>query len=150
MDHNFHLSPSLPDEGAEAAASGLVTPAEGLVTPSGVSSVGGITSTVVGLETPELIELRKRTIEEAMEGGSETPQLYKILPEVEVSVGEAFMGSSKVYEMPGAGGKAPGGRKRKAEEGGTSESGRASGASGVERAGAERDRSAKKYKEFKF
>ncbi len=108
-----------------------------------------MTSTVVGLETPELIELRKRTIEEAMEG-SETPQLYKILPEVEVSVGEAFMGRSKVYEIPtGAAAKA-GSRKRKAEEGGTSEtSGRVSATSGQER-GSERDRSSKKYKEFKF
>lgn len=41
--------------------SGLVTPAEGLVTPSGLTSVPA------GMETPEIIELRKKKIEDAME-----------------------------------------------------------------------------------
>lgn len=44
-----------PDE------SGLVTPAEGLVTPSGLTSV------TAGMETPENIELRKKRIEAEME-----------------------------------------------------------------------------------
>lgn len=44
-----------PDE------SGLVTPAEGLVTPSGLTSVPA------GMETPENIELRKKKIEQEME-----------------------------------------------------------------------------------
>lgn len=44
-----------PDE------SGLVTPAEGLVTPSGLTSVPA------GMETPENIELRKKKIEAEME-----------------------------------------------------------------------------------
>jgi splicing factor 3B subunit 2 len=41
--------------------SGLVTPAEGLATPSGFSSVPA------GLETPDMIELRKKKIESEME-----------------------------------------------------------------------------------
>lgn len=41
---------------------GLVTPAEGLVTPSGLTSIPA------GMETPEAIELRKRKIENEMEG----------------------------------------------------------------------------------
>lgn len=41
---------------------GLVTPAEGLVTPSGLTSIPA------GMETPETIELRKRKIENEMEG----------------------------------------------------------------------------------
>lgn len=47
---------TLPDE------SGLITPAEGLVTPSGLTSIPA------GLETPETIELRKKKIENEMEG----------------------------------------------------------------------------------
>lgn len=41
---------------------GLVTPAEGLITPSGITSIPA------GMETPEIIELRKRKIESEMEG----------------------------------------------------------------------------------
>lgn len=50
-------------EGEESAIdpSGLVTPAEGLATPSGFSSVPA------GLETPDMIELRKKKIEAEME-----------------------------------------------------------------------------------
>lgn len=40
--------------------SGLVTPAEGMVTPSGLTSVAG-------METPDTIELRKKKIESEME-----------------------------------------------------------------------------------
>jgi splicing factor 3B subunit 2 len=40
----------------------LVTPAEGLITPSGITSIPA------GMETPEIIELRKRKIESEMEG----------------------------------------------------------------------------------
>lgn len=49
-------SESLPDE------TGLVTPAEGLVTPSGLTSIPA------GMETPETIELRKKKIENEMDG----------------------------------------------------------------------------------
>lgn len=45
-----------PDE------TGLVTPAEGLITPSGLTSIPA------GMETPEAIELRKKKIENEIEG----------------------------------------------------------------------------------
>jgi splicing factor 3B subunit 2 len=49
------------DEEGAIDQSGLVTPAEGLATPSGFSSVPA------GLETPDMIELRKKKIEAEME-----------------------------------------------------------------------------------
>ncbi|KAL3287906.1 hypothetical protein HHI36_002364 [Cryptolaemus montrouzieri] len=76
-----------PDE------SGLVTPAEGLVTPSGLTSIPA------GMETPEAIELRKKKIENEMDG-METPVLYHIIPEKRNErIGNAMMGSSHVYDM---------------------------------------------------
>lgn len=74
--------------------SGFVTPADsGLITPGGFSSVPA------GMETPELIELRKKKIEEAMEG-SETPQLFTVVPEKRTAtVGGAMMGSTHIYDM---------------------------------------------------
>ncbi|XP_026549359.1 splicing factor 3B subunit 2-like, partial [Notechis scutatus] len=51
------------------------------------------------METPELIELRKKKIEEAMDG-SETPQLFTVLPEKRMpTVGGAMMGSTHIYDM---------------------------------------------------
>lgn len=57
-----------------------------------------------GLETPDMIELRKRKqqIEAEIEGTGEAPTLYKILPEKTASVGGAMMGSSKVYDLGSA------------------------------------------------
>ncbi|XP_028998438.1 splicing factor 3B subunit 2 isoform X2 [Betta splendens] len=80
-----------PDE------TGFITPADsGLITPGGFSSVPA------GMETPELIELRKKKIEEAMDG-NETPQLYTVLPERRTGpVGAAMMASTHIYEMTGA------------------------------------------------
>ncbi|OCT84196.1 hypothetical protein XELAEV_18022337mg [Xenopus laevis] len=77
-----------PDE------TGFITPADsGLITPGGFSSVPA------GMETPELIELRKKKIEEAMDG-TETPQLFTVLPEKRTAtVGGAMMGSTHIYEM---------------------------------------------------
>ncbi|CAH8436414.1 unnamed protein product [Schistosoma turkestanicum] len=95
---------TLPGAGSIARpmdVGGLVTPAGGLITPSGVSSVGA------GLETPQsMIELRKKTIEEAMEDstGLVTPstQLYRILPETETNLQpNALMGSTKLYDVAG-------------------------------------------------
>lgn len=67
------------------------------ITPSGTSTTGA------GLETPDMIELRKRKtqIESDMESvsGTETPHLYKILPEKASNVGASMMGSSKVYDI---------------------------------------------------
>ncbi|XP_067138742.1 splicing factor 3B subunit 2 [Centruroides vittatus] len=82
---------------------GLVTPAEGLVTPSGFSSIPA------GMETPDMIELRKRKIEAEMEGG-ETPALYTILPEKKSEkIGSAMMGSTHIYDLSAA---IPGGKPK--------------------------------------
>lgn len=80
-----------PDE------TGFITPADsGLITPGGFSSVPA------GMETPELIELRKKKIEEAMDG-NETPQLFTVLPERRTGpVGSAMMASTHIYEMSAA------------------------------------------------
>ena len=65
----------------------------GLITPSGLSSIPA------GLETPD-IELRKRKeIEDAMEGGGDTPSLYTVLQEKRSAVGGAVMGSAHVYDL---------------------------------------------------
>ncbi|XP_031440985.1 splicing factor 3B subunit 2 [Clupea harengus] len=80
-----------PDE------TGFFTPADsGLITPGGFSSVPA------GMETPELIELRKKKIEEAMDG-NETPQLFTVLPERRTAaVGAAMMASTHIYDVSGA------------------------------------------------
>ena len=66
----------------------------GLITPSGLTSIPA------GMETPDMIELRKRkNIEEAMEVGAEQQPLYTVLPEKRISVGAAMMGSAHVYDM---------------------------------------------------
>ncbi|NWV55710.1 SF3B2 factor, partial [Daphoenositta chrysoptera] len=77
-----------PDE------TGFITPADsGLITPGGFSSVPA------GMETPELIELRKKKIEETMDH-SETPQLFTVVPERHVvTVGKAMMGSTHIYDV---------------------------------------------------
>ncbi|XP_018607858.1 splicing factor 3B subunit 2 [Scleropages formosus] len=96
-----------PDE------TGFFTPADsGLITPGGFSSVPA------GMETPELIELRKKKIEEAMDG-NETPQLYTVLPERRTtSVGAAMMASTHIYDVSGAmaGRKAGGGQESQGVE----------------------------------
>ncbi|XP_071039095.1 splicing factor 3B subunit 2-like [Parasteatoda tepidariorum] len=71
----------------------LVTPAEGLITPNGFSSIPA------GMETPDMIEFRKRKVEVESEGG-EAPTLYTILPEKKTErVGAAMMGSTHTYEV---------------------------------------------------
>lgn len=64
-----------------------------LVTPSGITSVP------IGMETPDMIELRKKRIEDIMDQGGETPALYTILPEKKTSVGGAMMGSAHIYDI---------------------------------------------------
>ena len=60
----------------------------------------GLTSIPAGMETPDMIELRKRkNIEDAMESGSEQPTLYTVLPEKRAGVGAMMMGSSHVYDL---------------------------------------------------
>jgi len=78
-----------------ADQTGLVTPGDaGLVTPSGLSSVGA------GMATPDEIELRKRKeIEDAMDTGGDTPALYTVLQEKQRNIGGAMMGSSHAYDL---------------------------------------------------
>lgn len=81
--------------------SGLVTPAEGMVTPSGLTSIPA------GMETPDTIELRKKKIEAEMED-NETPVLYQVLPEKRNDrIASAMMASTHVYDMTTVGSKAP-------------------------------------------
>uniref|UniRef100_A0A182LVU4 PSP proline-rich domain-containing protein n=1 Tax=Anopheles culicifacies TaxID=139723 RepID=A0A182LVU4_9DIPT len=96
------------DEGEDMTAqpdeSGLITPAEGLVTPSGLTS--GVPA---GMETPDTIELRKKKIESEMED-NETPVLYHVLPEKRNErIGAAMMASTHVYDISAAGGGGAGG-----------------------------------------
>lgn len=80
-----------PDE------TGLVTPAEGLVTPSGLTS--GVPP---GMETPDNIELRKKKIEAEMED-NETPVLYQVIPEKKTDrLGGNMMASTHVYDISAA------------------------------------------------
>ena len=80
----------------EPDALGLVTPShDGAATPSGTTSV-----MTFGAETPESLELRKKRIEDPMEAGGETPDLYTVLPEKKIGVGTAFVGSTHIYEVP--------------------------------------------------
>ncbi|CAG0888147.1 unnamed protein product [Darwinula stevensoni] len=83
-----------PGEAQQIEEGGLVTP--GLVTPSGMASIPSLPA---GMETPELIELRKKKIETEMEGG-ETPALYQVLQEKpSEGIRGAMMGSTHTYEM---------------------------------------------------
>ncbi|KFB36084.1 hypothetical protein ZHAS_00003118 [Anopheles sinensis] len=89
----------LGGSGAPPDESGLITPAEGLVTPSGLTS--GVPA---GMETPDTIELRKKKIESEMED-NETPVLYHVLPEKRNErIGTAMMASTHVYDIGAAGG----------------------------------------------
>ncbi|ROT85099.1 putative splicing factor 3B subunit 2 isoform X3 [Penaeus vannamei] len=63
----------------------------------------GISSLPAGLETPDMIELRKKRMETEMEGG-DTPALYTILPEKRTeTMGRAMMGSTHTYDLGAAG-----------------------------------------------
>ncbi|KAF8563302.1 hypothetical protein P879_06952 [Paragonimus westermani] len=149
----------------ELDVGGLVTPAGGLFTPSGVSSVG------LGLETPQsTIELRKKTIEEAMEDstGLVTPsaQLYRVLPECETGLqANALMGSTKLYDVTGVTGatrgleaedprermlrkRTPGTESQQSLAGGLKSDGGSVAAGTPHEAPVQT--TAKKYKEFKF
>lgn len=86
------------EEEEEGQETGLQTPVvdTGMATPSGTTSVG----IGAGLETPEMIELRKKRIEADMEGG-ETPSLpYQVLQEKRNErVGASMMGSTHTYDL---------------------------------------------------
>jgi len=57
-------------------------------------------SVPVGVETPDMIELRKRRIEDSMDQGGDTPALYQVIPEKKTTVGAAMMGSAHIYDVP--------------------------------------------------
>jgi splicing factor 3B subunit 2 len=82
-------------------ASGLITPGtEGLITPS------GLTSLPAGLETPGAasIELRKKKSGADDDLGGETPQLYTVLQEKKgANIGASLMGSQHVYDIGATG-----------------------------------------------
>ncbi|KAJ3333298.1 hypothetical protein HDU76_009624 [Blyttiomyces sp. JEL0837] len=81
-------------------------PPEGLVTPSGLTSVPS------GLETPDFIELRKDVRRED-EGPRE---LYKVIPQKEVAI-RGFMGSQHAYDMSAVSSSSDSSKKRKAVPG---------------------------------
>uniref|UniRef100_A0A8D9AEZ4 Splicing factor 3B subunit 2 n=1 Tax=Cacopsylla melanoneura TaxID=428564 RepID=A0A8D9AEZ4_9HEMI len=86
------------EEEGEGDQSGIMTPAEGLMTPSGITSIPA------GMETPDSIELRKKKIESDMET-NEAPQLFQVLSEKRPDkLGPAMMASTHMYEIPGAAG----------------------------------------------
>ncbi|CAG9766267.1 unnamed protein product [Ceutorhynchus assimilis] len=90
-DDEEETETQVPDE------SGLVTPAEGLVTPSGITSIPA------GMETPEAIELRKKKIENEMET-TDSQVLYHVIPEKRTErIGNAMMGSTHVYDLASMG-----------------------------------------------
>ncbi|KAL2309017.1 LOW QUALITY PROTEIN: hypothetical protein Nmel_005195 [Mimus melanotis] len=80
-----------------------------ILADSGLITPGAFSSVPTGLETPELIELRKKKIEEAMDGRV-TPQLFTMVPEKPTAtVGTAMMGSTHIYDMSAVmGRKGPG------------------------------------------
>lgn len=63
--------------------------ADGLITPSGMSSIAS------GLETPDHIELRKDRVRDEDDGPK---QLYQVLPEVQKNI-TGFMGSQHGYDL---------------------------------------------------
>ncbi|KAJ3585551.1 hypothetical protein NHX12_014270 [Muraenolepis orangiensis] len=112
------------DDGGEEKPdeTGFFTPADsGLITPGGLSSVPA------GMETPELIELRKKKIEEAMDG-NETPQLFTVLPERRTgAVGAAMMASTHIYDIQAAMAARKAGGGEEAEAAAEEEAGRGRG-----------------------
>ncbi|OMJ26114.1 Splicing factor 3B subunit 2 [Smittium culicis] len=67
------------------------TSLDGLVTPSGLSSIPS------GLETPEVIQLRKDLV-----GRDQKKQLYTIIPEKQTTIGSNLVGSQHIYDLSNA------------------------------------------------
>ncbi|KRZ06503.1 Splicing factor 3B subunit 2 [Trichinella zimbabwensis] len=85
------------EEKEEEEDAEFVPSAEGLVTPSGIST--GISTT--GAETPDAIELRKKKVQD--DTSKETPSLYTLLPEKKVdSIVGQMMASTHVYDLSAA------------------------------------------------
>ncbi|EGD78228.1 hypothetical protein PTSG_09295 [Salpingoeca rosetta] len=73
----------------------------GFRTPSGTVSEAPSGISSIGVSTPEALDLRKKSIEEAMEQ-TEQPTLYKIIPQKDTAVGQERMGSAHVYDITAA------------------------------------------------
>mmetsp|Transcript_29786 Transcript_29786/g.41131 ORF Transcript_29786/g.41131 Transcript_29786/m.41131 type:complete len:587 (+) Transcript_29786:190-1950(+) len=68
---------------------------------TGIASISSIPS---GVETPDTIDLRKKTGAGGEAPATQPPRaLYQVLEQQETSVGGALMGSSHTYVVPGAG-----------------------------------------------
>ena len=70
-----------------------------------------------GLETPDFIDLRKKTREDTEDLPSGPKELYHVIPERETT-SKGFMGSSTAYDMSNVG-KGPGPSVLGAEDRGT-------------------------------
>lgn len=92
-----------PSRSAAAPGAGAETPS-GLATPSGYQSM--VSTVPGGLETPDFIDLRKKTREDTEDLQSGPKELYHVIPERETS-SKGFMGSSTAYDL-GSVGKGPG------------------------------------------
>ena len=93
------VDPEHPSTGREPA-DGLQTPS-GLATPSGYHSV--VSTVPGGLETPDFMELRKKTRAESEDVGPSGPrELYQVIPERETT-SRGFMGSSTAYDVSSVG-----------------------------------------------
>ena len=91
--------PSRPERSAAAPGPGAETPS-GLATPSGYNSV--VSTVPGGLETPDFIDLRKKTRADSEDVPSGPKELYQVIPERETSA-RGFMGSSTAYDLSSVG-----------------------------------------------
>lgn len=92
-----------PSRSAAAPGAGAETPS-GLATPSGFQSM--VSTVPGGLETPDFVDLRKKTREDTEETPSGPKELYHVIPERETTA-KGFMGSSTAYDLSNVG-KGPG------------------------------------------
>jgi len=67
--------------------------------PSGIETPSGLT-TPSGLETPESLELRKAPVRKDDEDDDSNKQLFQVLEQKELSVGNAMFGSAHKYVIP--------------------------------------------------
>jgi len=70
----------------------------------------GIASVPSGLETPDVIDLRKESRKE--DKPEKDKQLFQVIPQAEASVGAAIMGSAHQYIIPSDKSKEPKGKDR--------------------------------------
>lgn len=111
----FVLQQGGGDDETDGTASVDLGDLSGAATPSGMASVGGSTTGLSGMETPDShVDLRKRAGAETPDSslamsagyGDEGPKtLYTVVPESTAAVGAGqFFGADKQYTLSGAGG----------------------------------------------